>query len=396
MLNVYPPSASFLLCVDVAMSRSRILVAVLAILVSQSINAAPVRADEQNWVGKRVIVKNNGVRVAFTDPDGGRWLIPSKNIVQEVRSEVDGWLEVGNDGDPGWFDKNDVVLLDQAPGYFTARIQANPYDHFAFAYRGVALRYLGELDKAIQDLSEAIRLSPGTAAWRNNRGLTFNNKKEYDLAIADYTEAIRLKPRWALPRNNRGRAFANKREFDQAIADYSEALRLDPNYALAFNNRGLAFYGKKDYDRAIADFSEALRLDDKNPHSYNNRGNAYRNQREFERAINDYNEAIVLDGKNAAAYDNVARLYATCPKDSVRDGRLAIQNATMACKLTHWKNASYLVTLAAAYAEEGQFTDSIKWQKQALEDASYLKQHGEEGRKRLELYGQKKPLREKD
>jgi tetratricopeptide (TPR) repeat protein len=379
---------------EVAMSRFALALACWAGLAGVSFWGTPIWAEEPNWVGKKVIVKYSGVRVAFTEPDGNRRFIKNKNIVQEVRSEVDGWLEVGNDGDPGWLDKNDVVLLNEAPAYFAKRIQANPYDHYAYAYRGVALRHLGELDKSVQDLTEAIRLSPITAAWRNNRGLTYNSKKEYDRAIADYTDAMRLSPKWALPRNNRGLAYANKKNFDLAIADYSEALRLDPSYALALNNRGLAFYGKKDFDRAIADFSEALLLDEKNYRAYFNRGNAYRAKSEFERAVNDYNEAILLDGKYAAAYDRVANLQASCGKDSVRDGSKAIQNATSACKLTNWKNPGYLSTLAAAYAEDRQFGEAVKWQSKVLEASIRDKPAFEEARRRLELYRSGKPVRD--
>jgi tetratricopeptide (TPR) repeat protein len=376
------------------MFRRHVWLAALTSAALGLLGARSARADEPNWVGKKVIVRNKGVRVAYTDIDGSRRLIPNKNIVQEVRSEVGGWLEVGNDGDPGWLDKSDVVPLDQAPAFFAARLEANPFDQYAYAYRGVALRHLGELDKSVSDLSEAIRLSPGSAAWRNNRGLTFNNKKEYDLAIADFTEAIRLNPRWALPRNNRGLAHANKKEFDLAVADYSDSLRLDPGYALALNNRGLAYYAKHEFDRAIDDYGAAILLDEKNPRSYNNRGNAYRAKGEFERAVNDFNEAILLDGKYAAAYDNVAKLQSTCAKDSVRDGRQAILNATNACKLTNYTNSNYLATLAAAYAEDGQFGEAAKWQNKVLDAPGKTKAASADARQRLELYQSGKPLRE--
>jgi tetratricopeptide (TPR) repeat protein len=43
----------------------------------------------------------------------------------------------------------------------------------------------------------AIRLNPGDMLAFNNRGLAYNERKQYDKAVADLTEAIRLKPDYA-------------------------------------------------------------------------------------------------------------------------------------------------------------------------------------------------------
>ena len=70
------------------------------------------------------------------------------------------------------------------------------------------------------------------------RGHELTEKRDLDAALADLNEAIRLDPTYACAYNNRGRAYGFKREYDRAIEDYNEALRLDPNFALAYNNRG--------------------------------------------------------------------------------------------------------------------------------------------------------------
>jgi hypothetical protein len=82
----------------------------------------------------------------------------------------------------------------------------------------------------------------------------------------------------------------------------------------------------------------------------------------------------------------LAWLLATCPKDSHRNGKLAIIYATQACKLTHWQVPSCLVVLAAAYAENRQFQEAVKWQKKALEFPGYDKEGKEDLLKRLKLY----------
>ena len=49
------------------------------------------------------------------------------------------------------------------------------------------------------------------------------------------------------------------------------------------------------------------------------------------------------------------------------NGKQAVEYANKACDLTGWKNANYLSTLAAAYAEVGNFDEATKWQTKCIE-----------------------------
>ena len=133
--------------------------------------------------------------------------------------------------------------------------------------RGLAYRGRGELDRAIGDFNEAIRLDPKFALAYNNRGLAYRDKGELDRAIADHTEAIRLDPRFAVAFNSRGFTYDSKGERDRAIADYTEAIRLDPKFAVAFRNLGRAYLYAGALPKALADLSQSSELDPKNGYS---------------------------------------------------------------------------------------------------------------------------------
>src|SRR5262245_7919320 len=177
----------------------------------------------------------------------------------------------------------------------------------AYYFRGVEYRDKGELDRAIADLGQAIRLDPKFALAYNNRGLAWDDKGEIDRAIADYNEAIRLDPQSALPYSNRGFIAHRKGDLDRAFADYDEAIRLDSKFAQAYYRRGLAWQDKGDLDRALADYTEALEL---NPlpkstthvNVYVDRGTIWRAKGDLDRAIADYNDAIRFDPKYARAW----------------------------------------------------------------------------------------------
>ena len=223
--------------------------------------------------------------------------------------------------------------------------------------------------------------------------IVWQAKQEYDKAIADYNEAIRLDPKFTIAYNNRGLARSDKQEYDKAIADFNEAIRLDPKFAYAYNNRGSAWEAKQELDKAIADYTEAIQLDPKDAYAYLTRGLAWEVKQEYDKAIADYTEIIRLDPKFASAYNSRAWLWATCPDAKYRDGKKAVESATKACELSDWKKAYHIGTLAAAYAEAGDFDAAVKWQTKA--NGLYTKTEDKtKGQERLKLYQQKKLYRE--
>ena len=58
-------------------------------------------------------------------------------------------------------------------------------------------------------------------------------------AIEYLSNAVRLQPYDAIAYNNRGIAYADLGDYQSAIEDYNQAIRLKPDYADAYNNRGL-------------------------------------------------------------------------------------------------------------------------------------------------------------
>jgi tetratricopeptide (TPR) repeat protein len=86
-------------------------------------------------------------------------------------------------------------------------------------------------------------------------------------------------------------------------------------------------------------------------------------------AIADYEAVLKIQPEHSGVLNNLAWTLATSPDDKLRDGERAVKLATTACEETEFKQAHILSTLAAAYAEIGDFESAVQWATKAVEAA---------------------------
>jgi tetratricopeptide (TPR) repeat protein len=92
------------------------------------------------------------------------------------------------------------------------------------------------------------------------------------------------------------------------------------------------------------------------------------------------------------ALNNLAWALAVVPAAALRDGAEALKYARKACEITDWKYSYALGTLAAAYAETGNFDEAVKWQQKAIE-IGMPEDDLPAARDRLRRYQQGEPFR---
>jgi tetratricopeptide (TPR) repeat protein len=329
----------------------------------------------------------------------------------------------------GWVNRSDVLALPAALAVYDEELKRSPTAE-GYGIRGEIQGHLRDYDKALADFDEAIRLDPKQATFYSDRGAARSYKHQEDQAIADFTEAIRLDPQYAAAYVRRAFAWRKKGQFDKALADCNEALRinpsfvagrtgralvwmsgkqyglaisecgdairLDPNFAAGYATRASAWQLKQDYTKAIADYNEAIRLNPKSAQWFASRGAAYAATEDDEQALADFDAAIRLDAKNYVALTFRAWLTATCADARYRDAKKALKDAKKACELTDWKDGNPVGALAAAYAENGDFLNAVKWQKKAIELLpENQKQYRAGLQMRLNLYQAQQPYHEK-
>jgi tetratricopeptide (TPR) repeat protein len=248
---------------------------------------------------------------------------------------------------------------DRAISELTEAIRLDPMLASAFLLRADAFCDKADLNRAIADYSEAIRLdSSCLAAYMGRakamiRDCKFKHAMVDAQAMLDASVAIWLDPHCAQAYTVRAEVELNLFDDEAALADATEAIRRDAGCAEAFAIRATVHVHKNAYDRAIADATEAIRLDPASPRAFWARGFAHSCKEDTDRAIADYSEAIRLDPADAFLYSSRARIY-----HMKGDYERSIADRTNAIRLDP-EDWEYRIQRAEAFFELERYDEAI-------------------------------------
>ncbi len=114
-------------------------------------------------------------------------------------------------------------------------------------------------------------------------------------------------------------------------------------------------------------------------------------------AIKTLEKVIREEPEDEVSINNLSWLLSTSPIDLLRNGDRALELALKACELSDYKKAYILSTLAAAYAETGNFEKALEWSQKSLDMAGEdenVKDRIDDLKKELDSYKLNKPYRE--
>lgn len=285
--------------------------------------------------------------------------------------------------------------FDKAIKLLSEAIKDNPKLAPAIVLRGFAYAAKEEYQKAVDDYTEALKLDPKDDRPLIFRAATYQAMKAYPKAIEDYSELIKRKPEDIEPLCSRGICLAQAGDDKKAFEDFDKAVSLAPKNAIPRQLRGSAHADAGRKTEALTDFKEAINLDPNNAATYLYRAHLYLVENQPEDALADFEEVMRRAPDYSGASNDYAWTLATNPNDKVRDGRKAIKYAKDACHQTDYKHAPTLDTLAASYAEAGEWDEAVKWQEEAAKLAKESSPKDVKGmNERLMLYKEKRPYRE--
>jgi tetratricopeptide (TPR) repeat protein len=282
---------------------------------------------------------------------------------------------------------------DDARAAFTRASELAPESATALLRRARTNALAGDNAAAAEDAGEALKIDPSNLFGLLLRAQSLAQIDKADEGLPDAQRALDLHPEsddavrvWAMLIEKCGKT-------NQTIKRLQKQVEKDPSDALPPLEIGLLYAGQHRLGKAIEAYTVALAADSSRPFVHQARADTYLNLGMQKEAVADYKAALKLDPNNSGILNNLAWVLATSPDDSLRDGPRAIQLALKGCELTEYRQAHIISTLAAAYAETGDFETARRWSEKSVElgDDSLKDQL----RKELASYQAEKPWREK-
>jgi protein O-mannosyl-transferase len=261
-----------------------------------------------------------------------------------------------------------AVLANLRAGVFVSEetlwrdtLARNPGAWCAHANLGWILASHQKYDQARTHLEASLALKPDNAAALSNLGRVLSLQGKPAEAEPRFQAALALKPKDADIRKAYATALAEQGRTAEAVAQLQEAIRLGPGTDLRLQLAALL-----------------------------------RETGKLREAMAEYRAVLAVKPDEPEALNNLAWLLATCADPTLRDGVAAVSLAEHACRLSGFKDARPLGTLAAAFAEAGRFTDAVLTAQKAIDlaDSSGDSQLASVGKQLLRLYRAGKPYHE--
>jgi protein O-mannosyl-transferase len=192
-------------------------------------------------------------------------------------------------------------------------------------------------------------------------------------------------------------ARESRERLTETIRHCEAVLQLQPGNITARVILAKALMECGQLDDACAHLELAVRLSPSNIAARQSYADVLHRQGRAKEAIAQYQATLRFKPDWDALLNNLAWLLATHPSADVRDGSQAVRLAERACRLTRHTNLWYLHTLAAAYAESGDYPHAVAAAEQARRLAASSAQSNliAIAEHRLQLYRSGQPYRDR-
>lgn len=332
--------------------------------------------------------------------------------LDEALADIDRALELDKEHAAS-HELRGMILLglgryDDALAAFDRASELAPQASLPYQHRGELYIKQGDPAKAIEQLTKAIELAPDNLPALLVRASVYFESQQLDRALADVERAIEVQPQRVEPHIMRAELLAATKRMNEAIAHLEELQHAAPKNVQILSQLGTFYVIDGQPHKAVEVFSRVLEEDAENVRALHFRADAYLSLGDHAKAIADFERALPAHEDDESVLNNFAWVLATSPDDTLRNGKRALELATKAAEKSGYEKPHVLSTLAAAYAESGDFESAKKWSAKSVElsqkeldaakpddEIERLRTELEQLKKELTSYEEGKPVRER-
>jgi len=199
------------------------------------------------------------------------------------------------------------------------------------------------------------------------QGKSFRVAKRDDWAVQRFLAAAQRSPRDDRPHEQLGFLYLGGEHWADAIRELSEALRL--NYLSDGSELGLAkAYSESGNLAKAREYLQAIqnRFPDTAEAQFE-LASAYNELNLYAEAIEHYQKVLQLNPNMDGAQNNLAWIYATSEDPKLRNPKAAVDLARRAGESSHWKEATFIDTLAEALYANQSVAEAVKTEVRAIQ-----------------------------
>ncbi|TWW57524.1 Mitochondrial import receptor subunit TOM70 [Takifugu flavidus] len=199
---------------------------------------------------------------------------------------------------------------------FNMAAEIDPGNPDVFHHRGQLKILLDQVDEAVGDFDECIRLRPDSALAQAQKcfalyrqAYTGNNQSQVQIAIDGFQDVIRRFPQCAEGYALYAQALTDQQQFGKADEMYDRCIELEPDNATTYVHKGLLqLQWRQDLDIGLDLINKAIEIDNKCDFAYETMGTIEVQRGNLDKAIEMFNKAINL----AKSEMEMAHLYSLC------------------------------------------------------------------------------------
>jgi tetratricopeptide (TPR) repeat protein len=207
--------------------------------------------------------------------------------------------------------------------------------------------------------SNSLRVAPNSSTAHHYLGVLLDQRGKTNEALFQFTEAVRCNPSNVTARGGLGYALMSANRLPEAAQQYEAGLQVEPGNAKAHYALADVYVKMGRPELAIPHYSQALQLNPMIAGAHYQLGTAMLSGKQDPAiAVAYLKTAVHLEPYWTVALNTLAWTLATHQDAKIRDGADAVKLATRAVSITRGTDAGFLDTLAAAYAESGNFTNA--------------------------------------